>query len=50
VDGLSDGWRYRNVGEIGKSLWLGYGGDWTLEKDHCEPDFDHLQMLAWREA
>jgi peptidoglycan LD-endopeptidase CwlK len=29
--------RYRTVGEIGKSLGLAWGGDWTLDHDHCEP-------------
>jgi peptidoglycan LD-endopeptidase CwlK len=40
--------RYRTVGEIGKSLGLGYGGDWTMEKDHCEPDF--VISKCWRGA
>lgn len=42
--------RYRQVGEIGKSLGLAWGGDWNMERDKVEPDWDHLQMLAWRLA
>lgn len=34
--------RYRQAGEIGKSLGLEYGGDWH------KPDHDHLQMSSWK--
>lgn len=39
---------YARAGAIGKGLGLDWGGDWTLEHDHCEPDYDHLQMANWR--
>lgn len=42
--------RYTQAGEIGESLGLFWGGRWTEEKDHCEPDFDHLQLADWRTA
>jgi len=34
--------RYRQAGEIGKSLGLEYGGDWH------HPDWDHLEMRDWK--
>lgn len=46
TDGMDD--RYRHAGEIGKSLGLVWGGDWTIEKDGCKPDWDHLQMKNWK--
>ncbi len=36
--------RYRQAGEIGKSLGLEYGGDWVKWKD-----FDHLQLAGWKD-
>jgi hypothetical protein len=41
--------RYAACGAIAKSLGLEWGGDWTLEKDHCKPDFDHAQLVDWRD-
>jgi peptidoglycan L-alanyl-D-glutamate endopeptidase CwlK len=40
--------RYRQAGQIGKSLGLEWGGDWTLEEDGCRPDWDHLQLANWK--
>lgn len=40
--------RYATTGQIGKNLLLVWGGDWTMEKDHCNPDYDHLQMINWK--
>lgn len=34
--------RYRQAGEIGKSLGLVYGGDWIRFKD-----WDHLELKNW---
>ena len=42
--------RYAQLGALGKSLGLEWGGDWTLEKDGCEPDYDHLQIPHWRDV
>lgn len=42
--------RYATCGAIVKSLDLDWGGDWTLEKDGCEPDDDHAQLHDWRDA
>lgn len=41
---VSDGTdsRYRQAGEIGKSLGLEWGGDWK------RPDFDHLELSNWK--
>lgn len=42
--------RYGTVGAIAVSMGAEFGGDWTLEKDGCAPDFDHIQMANWREV
>lgn len=42
--------RYKQAGEIGKSLGLVWGGDWTKEKDGCDPDWDHLEWPNWRNS
>lgn len=35
--------RYRQAGEIGKSLGLIWGGDWH------HPDYDHLELANWKD-
>ena len=40
--------RYAKAGYIAKQLGLEWGGDWTIEKDGCNPDFDHLQLANWK--
>jgi hypothetical protein len=42
--------RYTTAGAIAKLLGLFWGGDWTIEKDDCLPDSDHLQLPNWRTA
>ncbi len=39
---------YATAGAIAKSLGLEWGGDWTVEKDKCPPDYDHVQLPDWR--
>lgn len=36
--------RYRQAGEIGKSLGLSWGGDWVKWKD-----WDHLELAGWKD-
>lgn len=47
-DGLDP--RYAQCGWIAVDLGMGWGGNWTLAVDGCEPDFDHIQMRDWRTA
>ena len=42
--------RYATCGAIVMSLELVWGGTWTLEKDDCEPDFDHAELVDWRDV
>jgi hypothetical protein len=42
--------RYATVGRIALSVGLTWGGMWRPETDDCEPDFDHIEMPAWRSA
>jgi hypothetical protein len=42
--------RYAAVGQIAVAAELEWAGNWTLEKDGCEPDYDHCQMANWRSA
>lgn len=39
---------YTQAGEIAESIGLFWGGRWTKEKDHCNPDYDHVQMQNWK--
>ena len=39
---------YARAGAIIKSLALEWGGDWTPEKEGCNPDYDHAQLSNWK--
>lgn len=41
--------RYTLAGEIGEKLGLVWGGRWTLKKNGCNPDYDHLQLNNWKD-
>ncbi len=36
--------RYEQAGKIAVELELVYGGNWTIESDGCDPDWDHVEM------
>lgn len=40
--------RYLAIGRLAVICGAAWGGNWTMEHDHCEPDFDHIQMINWR--
>jgi hypothetical protein len=40
--------RYDQCGQIAMSLGLVWGGNWSLETDGCEPDFDHVEVANWK--
>lgn len=42
--------RYTKLGQLAVALGLEWGGNWTQEKDKCEPDYDHIQQANWRAA
>lgn len=39
---------YTQAGAIAEALGLAWGGRWTLKKDGCKPDYDHVQLTDWR--
>lgn len=42
--------RYATIGQLAVARGMVWGGNWTPETDGCEPDFDHVEMAAWRSA
>ena len=42
--------RYATVGRIAVEQGCVWGGNWNLETDGCEPDFDHIEMANWKSA
>lgn len=41
---------YAYAGAIAMNLGLTWGGNWTIDRDGCGPDFDHCEMTLWRTA
>jgi len=41
--------RYAAIGQIAVAAGLIWGGNWTVEKEGCGPDPDHIEMSNWKD-
>lgn len=48
TDGTDPSYAY--AGSIAMNLGLTWGGNWTIDRDGCGPDFDHIEMTLWKTA
>lgn len=39
---------YAICGNLAVKMGMEWGGNWTQQKDNCEPDYDHIQQADWR--